>query len=73
MSSNDINKQFVRRNQESEVKDSLKSMKRGKAMGSDGIPIKVWNSLEDIAIVWLICSTLSTNRTRCLMSRGVAF
>jgi hypothetical protein len=28
-------------------------MKGGKAMGSDVIPIEVWMSLEDIAILWL--------------------
>jgi hypothetical protein len=39
ISLDDLNRQFVRRIQESEVKDVLKSMKRGKAMGPDGIPI----------------------------------
>jgi hypothetical protein len=28
-------------------------MKGGKAMGPDGIPIEVWRSLGDVAIVWL--------------------
>jgi hypothetical protein len=28
-------------------------MKGGKTMGSDEILIKVWRSLEDVAIVWL--------------------
>jgi hypothetical protein len=41
----------VRRIQESEAKDALKMMKGGKTMGPDGIPIKVWRSLEDVAIV----------------------
>jgi hypothetical protein len=31
----------------------LKRMKGDKAMGPDGIPIKVWRSLRDVAIVWL--------------------
>ena len=31
----------------------MKRMKEGKAMGPDGIPIKVWRCLGDIAIVWL--------------------
>jgi hypothetical protein len=53
ISSYDLNRQFVRRIQESEVKDALKKMKEGKAMGPDGIPIEVWRSLGDIAIVWL--------------------
>uniref|UniRef100_A0A8I6Z2Z9 Reverse transcriptase domain-containing protein n=1 Tax=Hordeum vulgare subsp. vulgare TaxID=112509 RepID=A0A8I6Z2Z9_HORVV len=44
---------FVRRIQECEVKDALKRMKVGKAMGPDGIPIEVWRGLGDIAIVWL--------------------
>jgi hypothetical protein len=39
--------------QESKVKDVLKMMKGGKTMSSDGIPIEVWRSLEDVAIVWL--------------------
>jgi hypothetical protein len=43
----------VRRIQESEVKDALKRMKGGKAMGPDGIPIEVWSSLGDVAIFWL--------------------
>ena len=31
----------------------MKRMKGSKAMGPDGIPIKVWRCLGDIAIVWL--------------------
>ena len=31
----------------------MKRMKGGKAIGPDGIPIKVWRCLGDIAIVWL--------------------
>jgi hypothetical protein len=54
ISSDDLNRQFMRRIQESEVKDALKRMKRGKAMGLNGIPIEVWRTLEDVAIVWLI-------------------
>jgi hypothetical protein len=51
ITSDDLNRQFVRRIQESEVKDALKRMKGGKAMGPDEIPIKVWRSLRDVAIV----------------------
>jgi hypothetical protein len=51
ISSYDLNRQFMRRIQESEVKDALKRMKGGKAMSPDGIPIKVWRCLEDVAIV----------------------
>jgi hypothetical protein len=53
ISSDDLNRQFVRRIQESEVKDALKRMKGGKTMGLDGIPIEMWRTLGDIAIVWL--------------------
>jgi hypothetical protein len=53
ISSDDINRQFVRRIQESEVKDVLKRMKGGKAMGPDGIPMKVWWNLRDVTFVWL--------------------
>jgi hypothetical protein len=47
----DLNRCFVRRIQESEVKEALKRMKGGNAMGLDGIPIEVWKYLGDIAIV----------------------
>jgi hypothetical protein len=40
-SSDDLNRQFVRIIQESEVKDALKRMKGGKTMGPDEIPIDV--------------------------------
>ena len=49
----DTNRCFVQRIQESEVRDALKRMKGGKAMGPDGIPIEVWRCLGDITIVWL--------------------
>jgi hypothetical protein len=49
----DLNKCFARRIQELEVKEALKRMKGGKAMGPDGIPIEVWRCLGDTAIVWL--------------------
>jgi hypothetical protein len=51
ISSDDLNRLFVRRIQESEVKDALKRMKGGKTMSPDGIPIEVWRSLEDVVIV----------------------
>jgi hypothetical protein len=41
----------VSRIQESDVKDALKRMEGAKTMDSDGIPIEMWRSLEDIAIV----------------------
>jgi hypothetical protein len=37
----DTNRRFVRRIQESEVKEALKKMKTGKALGPDDIPIEV--------------------------------
>ena len=51
ISSDDLNKQFVYKIQESKDKDALKRMKGGKTMGPDGIPIEVWRSLGDVAIV----------------------
>ena len=36
----DTNRRFVRRIQESEVREALKRIKGGKAMGPDGIPIR---------------------------------
>jgi hypothetical protein len=53
ISSDDLNRHFVRMIQESEVKDALKRMKGGKAMGPDRILIEVWSSLGDVAIIWL--------------------
>jgi CDP-diacylglycerol pyrophosphatase len=41
ISLDDLNRQFVRSIQESEVKDDLKRMKGGKTMGLNGIPIEV--------------------------------
>ena len=49
----DSNRRFVRRIQESLVKEALKRMKGGKAMGPYNIPIEVWRYLGDVAIVWL--------------------
>jgi hypothetical protein len=53
ISSDDFNRQFVRRIQESEVKEALKRMKGGKVMDPDEIPIEVWRTLGDVAIIWL--------------------
>jgi hypothetical protein len=47
ISSDELNKQFVHRIQESVVTDAFKRIKGGKAMGPDGIPIEVWTSLRD--------------------------
>jgi hypothetical protein len=43
----------MHRIQEYEVKDALKRMNGGKAMGPDGIPMEVWKTLRDVVIVWL--------------------
>jgi hypothetical protein len=51
ISSDDLNRQFMSRIQESEVKDALKRMKGGKAIGPDGIHIEVWRTPGDVAIV----------------------
>jgi hypothetical protein len=53
ISSDDLNRQFMHRTQESDVKDAFKRMKGGKVMGPNGIPIEVWRSLRDVVIVWL--------------------
>jgi hypothetical protein len=47
----DTNRRFVRRIQESEMKEALKKMKTGKALRPDDIPIEVWRCFGDIAIV----------------------
>jgi len=49
----DTNRRFVRRIQEVEVGEALKTMKGGKAMGPDGISIEVWRCLGARATVWL--------------------
>jgi hypothetical protein len=54
ISSYDLNRQFMCRIQESEVKYALKKMKGGKTMSPNGIPIEVWMTLKDVAIIWLI-------------------
>jgi hypothetical protein len=53
ISSDDLNRKFVRRIQEYDVKDALKRTKGGKTMGLNGIPIEVWRSIKDVAIVLL--------------------
>jgi hypothetical protein len=45
ISSDDLKKHFVHRIQEFKVRDALKRMKGGKAMGIDGITNEVWISL----------------------------
>jgi hypothetical protein len=47
----DTNRRFVRRIQESEIKEALKKMKTGKTLGPDDILIEVWRCFGDITIV----------------------
>jgi len=47
------NYNYYRRIQEHEVREALKRMSSGKAVGPDNIPIEVWKSLGDRGIVWL--------------------
>jgi len=49
----DRNYNYYRQIQEHEVKEALKRMSNGKAVGPANIPIKVWKSLGDRGIVWL--------------------
>jgi Reverse transcriptase (RNA-dependent DNA polymerase) len=49
----DTNRRFIRRIQESKVKETLQKMKTYKTLEPDDIPIEVWRCLGDIAIVWL--------------------
>jgi hypothetical protein len=53
ISLDDLNRQLMCRIQESDVKDALKRMKEDKMMGPDGIPIEVWRTFGDVAIVWI--------------------
>ncbi|XP_078148623.1 uncharacterized protein LOC144544079 [Carex rostrata] len=46
----DTNRRFVRRIQESEVKEALKMMKVGKALGPDNISIEAWRCLGDVGL-----------------------
>lgn len=44
---------YYRRIRVREVKDVLKHMDNGKALGLDNIPIEVWKCVEDQGISWL--------------------
>ena len=41
----DMNRNYMRRNRESDVKEALKRIKSRKAVGRDEIPIEVWRCL----------------------------
>jgi hypothetical protein len=49
----DTNRRFVRRIQESELKEDLKMTKIDKTLGPNNIPIEIWRCLRDVAIMWL--------------------
>jgi hypothetical protein len=70
----DTNRRFVRRIHEAKIREALKRMKGGKAMGLDGIPIEVWRYLGARAIVWLTSFlTLFFGLTRCLKNGGEVY
>jgi len=49
----DRNYNYYRQIQEHEVREALKRMSSGKAVGSDNIPFEVWKSLGNRGIMWL--------------------
>ncbi|KAL5153826.1 LINE-1 retrotransposable element ORF2 protein [Glycine soja] len=49
----DQNYKYYRRIQKQEVKEALKRMSNGKAVGPDNIPIEVWKTLGDRGLKWL--------------------
>ena len=48
-----MNRNFMRRINESGVKEALKRMKSRKTVGSDGIPIEVWRYLGEMGVRWV--------------------
>ena len=48
-----MNRKYMRRISESEVKEALKRMKLRKTVGSDEIPIEVWRRLGKVGVRWL--------------------
>ena len=50
----DMNRNYMHRISESEVKEALKRMKSRKAVGADRIPIEVWRCLGEMGVRWLI-------------------
>lgn len=53
MGEDEQNLAYYRRIRVREVKDVLKHMDNGKALGLDNIPIEVWKCVEDQGISWL--------------------
>ena len=50
----DMNRNYMRRISEFEVKKALKRMKSRKTVGPDGIPSEVWRCLEEVGMRWLL-------------------
>ena len=48
-----MNRNYMFRISESEVKEALKRIKSRKVVDPDGIPIKVWRCLEEMDVRWL--------------------
>ena len=51
--SEDLNHGFMRKIRHCEVKEALRQMKTRKVIGSDAIPIEVWNYLGEVEVRWL--------------------
>jgi len=49
----DMNRNYTHRINESKALEALKRMKLRKAIGPDGIPIKVWRCLREMEVGWL--------------------
>jgi len=49
----DLNRNYMRRISDSEVKEALKRIKSRKVIGLDRIPIEVWRYLGEVGMRWL--------------------
>jgi len=49
----DMNRNFMRRISESEIKEALERMKSRKAVGPDRIPIEIWRCIGEMGVRWL--------------------
>ena len=52
--------------QKQEVKEALKRMSNGKAVGPDNIPIEVWKTLGDRGLEWLTKLFNEIMRSKCM-------
>ncbi|KAH1266916.1 UPF0183 protein [Glycine max] len=62
----DRNYKYYRRIQKQEVKEALKRMSNGKAVGPDNIPIEVWKTLGDRGLEWLTKLFNEIMRSKCM-------